>query len=440
MRKFSELIKELYDLYGREVVILIDEYDKPVLDELDAMKETDTSRANKKVLSNFYSVMKGSGKYIRFIFITGVTRFSGLSIFSGLNNLIDLTLDENFCDVCGYTQKELEASFKDHITALAKKEKISRQEILAKIKHWYDGYTWDGKIEIYNPFSTLYLFKRNKFNVYWFMSGPPNYLISYIKQSKKLDLFFAKEEASEISLMNFNPAASANMTAIALLFQTGYLTIKGKAPKDKALKDSADKYIIDSPNWEVRQSLGEHILLSYVGNSKSEKIVGLLPQFLKSAADEDAEAFSKVVLQALIQIPYTINKTKNKSKDGEAFYHAILVSIMAAMGLNVRTEELTNLGRIDIVWEHENKAFIIELKFVDAHRQKKNTKTGKLEIVQKSPAAIAKEMNKSLDEAISQIKDKKYYESYLLQKKEIILVGLAVSAKAQDVKAKFERL
>jgi hypothetical protein len=293
---------------------------------------------------------------------------------------------------------------------------------------------------MYNPFSTLNLFFQNRFKVYWFTSGPPNYLISYIKQAKKTNLFFEEQTASETSLMNFNPAASANMVAVALLFQTGYLTIKGKAPKDRALRDSADRYIIDSPNLEVRQSLGEHILLSYVGNCESEKIVGLLPQFLKSAIDEDAEAFSKIILQSLIQVPYTINKTKNESKDSEAFYHAILVCIMAAMGLNVCSEELTNLGRIDIVWEHENKVFIIELKFVDAYRLKKNVKTGKKVKTEKTPATVAKEMNKLLDASLAQIKDKKYYESYLLQKKEIILVGLAVSSRAKQVKAKFERL
>jgi hypothetical protein len=432
---FTELIKSLYRKINQKVVILIDEYDKPVLDRLDAMRETEASKANKAILSNFYSALKDNPDYIHFVFLTGVTRFSGLSVFSGLNNLTDLTLDEKFGDICGYTQKELEENFRPHIKALAEKENMNSAEMLAKIKYWYDGYTWDGKTEMYNPFSTLNLFFQNKFNIYWFMSGPPNYLISYIKQAKELDLFFTKEEASETSLMNFNPDAEADTTAVPLLFQTGYLTIKGKI-----VRDGADRYIIDSPNWEVKQSLGEHILLSYVNSIKSGKIVGLSSQFLKAAIDEDADAFSKIILQALIQIPYTINKTKGKEWDGESFYHAILVCIMAAMGFNVHAEELTNLGRIDIVWEHENKVFIIELKFVDAYRLKKNTKTGRRTKTKKAPAALAKEMNKSLDEAISQIKDKKYYESYLLQKKEIILAGLAVSTKAQDVKAKFERL
>jgi hypothetical protein len=281
---------------------------------------------------------------------------------------------------------------------------------------------------MYNPFSTLNLFKKNIFDVYWFMSGPPNFLISYIKQARGVNLFFEKETASAASLTIFNDDPK---TAIALLFQTGYLTIKGKEGEGLGVR-----YLIDSPNYEVKYSLAQHILLSYVGNSESEKIVGLLPQFLKSAIDEDAESFSKVILQALIEVPYTINKTK----DSESFYHAILVCIMAAMGLNVRSEELTNLGRIDIVWEHENKVFIIELKFVDLYRMKKSKKTGRRTKVEKTQAPIAKEMNKLLDASLAQIKDKKYYESYLLQKKEIILVGLAVSSKAKHVKARFERL
>jgi hypothetical protein len=191
---FAELIKELYRKTNQRVVILIDEYDKAILDQLDAMRETDASRANKTVLINFYSVMKDNQQYLRFVFITGVTQFSGLSIFSGLNNLKSLTLRDEFADICGYTQKELEVNFSQHITALAKREKVTRQEILEKIKRWYDGYTWDGKTEMYNPFSTLNLFFQNKFKVYWFISGPPNYLISYIKQAKKLNLFFEKEK------------------------------------------------------------------------------------------------------------------------------------------------------------------------------------------------------------------------------------------------------
>jgi hypothetical protein len=434
--KFLSLIVNLYKAYGREVVILVDEYDKPVLDKLDAMRETEASRANKELLSNFYSVMKGCGKYIRFIFITGVTKFSGLSIFSGLNNLTDLTLDENFCDVCGYTQKELEANFPGHIKALAEKENMGSDEMLAKIKHWYDGYTWDGKTEMYNPFSTLNLFNKNKFGMYWFSSGPPNYLISYIKQARKLDLFFEKGIASETALMNFNPAASADTTAMALLFQTGYLTIKGK---EYVVGDELN-YLMDSPNLEVRKSLAKHVLLSYIDESERQEMAGLSSQFIQSALGENAQTFSDTVLQTFVHIPYTISNAKSKDADNEAFYHAMLVCSLISMGFDVTAEKITNLGRADIIWKYQNKVFIIELKFVDLYRMKKSKKTGRRTKVEKTPATVAKEMNKLLDASLAQIKDKKYYESYLLQKKEIILVGIAVSSKAKHVKARFERL
>jgi hypothetical protein len=434
--KFLEIIKQLYKKHNQKVVILIDEYDKPVLDQLDAMYETDASRANKTVLNNFYSVLKDNPDYLHRVFLTGVTRFSGLSVFSGLNNLIDLTLDKRFGDICGYTQKELETNFSGHIKALAQEEKTSYDETLAKIKHWYDGYTWDSKTEMYNPFSTLNLFNKNEFGMYWFASGPPNYLISYIKQAKKTNLFFDEQIASATKLMNFNPAGT---TPVALLFQTGYLTIKDK--KDRV--NDEPNYLIDSPNLEVRKSLARHVLLSF-GDEVDEDIISLSSQFLKSAIDEDAKAFAQTALRVFVHLPYTINETKNENKDegGEAFYHAMLVCSMISMGFDVTAEKITNLGRVDIVWKYQNKVFIIEVKFVDIYEKERDETTR--EIVRtnkvKTDAEIAKEIDEKIESALSQIKDKKYYEQYMLAKKEVILVGLAVSTKAQDVKARFERL
>jgi hypothetical protein len=367
-----------------------------------------------------------------------VTKFSGLSVFSGLNNLTDLTLDEKFGDICGYTQKELETNFLEHIKALSKKENMSSDEMLAKIKHWYDGYTWGGKMEMYNPFSTLNLFNKNEFGMYWFASGPPNYLISYIKQAKKTNLFFDEQTASATKLMNFNPAGT---TQVALLFQTGYLTIKGKIDK---VNDEVD-YLIDSPNLEVRKSLARHVLLSF-GDEVDEEIVGLSSLFLHSAIDEDAKTFAETALRIFVHLPYTINETKNENKDegGESFYHAMLVCSMISMGFEVSAEKITNLGRVDIIWKYGNKAFIIEVKFVDryTYTEKQNTDTGEMIILRhpRPEADIAKEMDEKVEAALAQIKDKKYYEQYTLAKKEVILVGVAVSTKAQDVKAKFERL
>jgi hypothetical protein len=265
--------------------------------------------------------------------------------------------------------------------------------------------------------------------MYWFISGPPNYLISYIKQVKKTNLFFDEQTASATKLMNFNPAGT---TPVALLFQTGYLTIK-----DKVVEGGQLRYLLDSPNWEVKNSLSEHVLLSF-GDEVDEEIIGLSSQFLQSALDEDAKAFSETALRVFVHLPYTINETKDDG--GEAFYHAMLVCSMISMGFDVEAEKITNIGRADIIWKYQNKVFVIELKFVDAYRLKKNTKTGKKTKTEKTPAIVAKEMNKLLDASLAQIKDKKYYQQYILAKKEVILVGLAVTTKAQDVKAKFERL
>jgi hypothetical protein len=196
----------------------------------------------------------------------------------------------------------------------------------------------------------------------------------------------------------------------------------------------------------VRKSLAKHVLLSYVDESERQWIVGLSSQFLKSALDEDAQTFAETILRAFVHLPYTINETKNENKDegGEAFYHAMLVCSMISMGFDVSAEKITNLGRVDIVWKYQNKVFIIEVKFVDryTYTEKQNMDTGEMIILkhQRPEADIIKEIDEKVDTALSQIKDKKYYERYTLAKKEVVLVGLAVTTKAQDVRARFERL
>jgi hypothetical protein len=204
--------------------------------------------------------------------------------------------------------------------------------------------------------------------------------------------------------------------------------------------------LIDSPNYEVRQALGEQVLLSYVDDMQAMQIIGLKNQFLKAAMDNDAKAFADTVSAVLTRIPYTINETKNENKDegGESFYHAMLTCIMIAMDFDIIAEKITNLGRIDIVWEHENKAFLIEMKFVDRYTYIKgiDEKTQETTLTKKARPneEIVKEIDEKVEAALAQIKDKKYYEPYILQKKEVVLVGLVVSTKAQDVKVKFERL
>ncbi|MDR2709263.1 MAG: AAA family ATPase, partial [Elusimicrobiota bacterium] len=282
--KFSKLIGKLYEKNGKKVVILIDEYDKPILDRLKAMKETEISIANKEILGDFYGVLKGESQYLRFIFITGITRFSGVSIFSGLNNLKDLTLRDKFADLCGYTQKELEDNFKPYIEALSSKNKRSYEQELTEIKLWYNGYTWDGETAIYNPFSTLNLFDSGEFKTYWFDSGSPAFLIDYIKNSSVgTDQVFENESFSEIELMNFSPEKT---TTTALLFQTGYLTIKKKIEitleLDEGMIETADEYLLAMPNREVRRAFAQHILLSYVDESEMKRIINTRTEFVKA--------------------------------------------------------------------------------------------------------------------------------------------------------------
>ncbi|MDR2708930.1 MAG: AAA family ATPase, partial [Elusimicrobiota bacterium] len=180
-KKFSGLIKTLYQEKKQKVVILVDEYDKAIRNNLDL--PLDKQDEIRKSLRNFYEVIKCNDEYIRFVFLTGVTKFSGLSLFSSLNSLNDITLDGQYSAICGYTQEELETSFGEYIEALAKKYSFSKKEILAEIRTWYNGYTWDGKTSIYNPFSTLLLFSKLDFANYWYASGSPKFLIDYLQKN-----------------------------------------------------------------------------------------------------------------------------------------------------------------------------------------------------------------------------------------------------------------
>ncbi|MDR2344610.1 MAG: AAA family ATPase, partial [Planctomycetaceae bacterium] len=191
---FGELIEELYRKTGEKVVILIDEYDVPMLDVIG--KPSEEIKAMQKALHDIYKVMKGADGYIKFIFLTGISKFSGLSIFSALNNVTDITLDEEYSALCGITQEELENNFSEYLPVMAEKLSKSREELLDDIRQWYNGYSWDGKTFVYNPFSTLLLFRSREFKNYWFDTGTPTFLIDLIKKRNDLEIFLQPVYAS----------------------------------------------------------------------------------------------------------------------------------------------------------------------------------------------------------------------------------------------------
>ncbi|MBX0311988.1 MAG: AAA family ATPase, partial [Sulfurihydrogenibium sp.] len=240
--KFYELIRKLYEKYNEKVVILVDEYDKPILD---AIENIEYAKENREILKDFYSVLKDADPYIKLAFLTGVSRFSKVSIFSGLNQLNDITLDPNFATICGYTQTDLETVFADRIKDFDKEE----------VRKWYNGYSWLGE-KVYNPFDILLLFDKKIFRPYWFETGTPTFLIKLFKQNKYYLPELENLEVGEELLSNLD---IDDLYVENLLFQTGYLTIK-----DVIEEPTERIFILSYPNFEVKKSFNSYFLLYFL--------------------------------------------------------------------------------------------------------------------------------------------------------------------------------
>ena len=241
--KFGQLLEKLSQ--KQKVVILVDEYDKPITEHMEA-DNIEIAKNIRKVLKNFLGVIKGSDAFLRFVFITGVSKFSRASIFSDLNNLVDITLMDNFADILGYTEAELAHYFAPYIEQMAEKQGISKGYLAETIRNWYNGYSWDGEHFVYNPFSILNLLNANRFRNFWFISGTPTFLIQLIKLNKSEITEF---ENLTVENYTFDSYDIENIDIVALLFQTGYLTIK-----KITIEDEEETYHLSYPNKEVRDS------------------------------------------------------------------------------------------------------------------------------------------------------------------------------------------
>ena len=242
--KFMELIKTIANQQGK-VVLLIDEYDKPIIDYLG--KKIETAEENRASLKSFYSVIKDCDQYIEFMMITGVSKFSKVSIFSELNNLTDITFHRRYVGLTGISQEELEGNFEEEIKELADENDISPQELKQKIRHWYNGYSWNGKYFLYNPYSILSYFDFGEFKNFWFETGTPTFLLELMQDQKMVEL-----DNLEVGAVTFSSYSIKHLQLIPLLFQTGYLTIKERKEDDL--------YLLGYPNMEVRNSLLQNII------------------------------------------------------------------------------------------------------------------------------------------------------------------------------------
>jgi hypothetical protein len=398
---FSELIESLHRKTGKKVVVLIDEYDKPILDTMGHPE----AASIREFLQTFYVVLKGTDDHLKFVFLTGVTKVAKVSIFSVLNSPDDITLNEQYASLCGYTQKELERDFEEYIDDTAVRLKMTRDDLLAKIREMYDGYTWDGKTSVYNPYSTLSFFRNQKFSNYWFETGTPTFLIERLK---KRGLAKTILEPVIVGPSAFNSYDPNELEDIPLLFQTGYLTIK-----DEEMSNGDPLYTLEVPNLEVRESLMRHLLNAYTSYPMS-KMSQLGREMLQQILSCDEEGFTNNMRIMLAGVPSILQAEAGWTEDAnEARYHIIFQIWMTLLGFDIQSEKPTNRGRMDAVLLQEDMAIVAELKY---HA------TTKLDTL--------------LNQAIAQIYEKRYYEQFLDRK--VILLGIAFSGK--EVSCRIELL
>ncbi|MBF0239753.1 MAG: ATP-binding protein [SAR324 cluster bacterium] len=385
--RFAELIRKLKEKTGKPVVILVDEYDKPILDninnpEVGAIRDT---------LRQFYTIIKASDAHLHFVFLTGVSKFSRVSVFSGLNNLKDISMDQRYAALCGYTQEELESTFGEWIQELSNEHDLSVESTLDKIREWYNGYQFSTKtIKVYNPFSTLLMFDSREFKPHWFETGTPSMLIRLLETRNyplnNLEQLIATEEM-------FSVFDVENLQVAPLFFQTGYLTIQGYDPE-------YETYQLGYPNKEVRHAFLRLLLASYTSNSSMQG--SIIQQLSQSVREGTVETFMEVLRSFFAGIPYDIQPSKDQ-REKERYYQSIFYVIFALLGVHVKAEERTSTGRIDAVIETENYIFIFEFKMASG------------------------DPDKICDTALQQIREHEYFVKYAQpgQQKNILLIGTA---------------
>ena len=374
---FHELIKTLHDK-GGDVVLLLDEYDKPILNNISKENRSEFLDA----LKVFYSVIKEKSGMLRLAFITGVSKFCHVSLFSDLNNLTDITMNAKYATMLGYTQSEFEFYFADRIEQTAKLLNMPKEQLLPEIKAWYDGYRFEETAEsVYNPVSLASFFGNGgKFNNYWFSTGTPSFLLELVKKTR---FDFDNALTKPVSAMAFNAFEIDKIDPLTLLLQTGYLTIKSMVKKY-----NMPWYWLDFPNREVSFSFNTSLVNAYTRKSDNS-IVNFCEQLADAMDSGDVKQLRKTMEVFFAGIPYDVHH-KNESN-----FQNIFFALFRLLGYYIKAESQTNDGRIDAVAETEKFVFLFEFK-----------------------------LDKD-DTALSQIKEKKYFRQYELSQKKIFLNGVA---------------
>ena len=339
--RFRHLIRALHQQVGQPVVVLVDEYDKPILD---ALERPDVARANRDYLRGLYATIKSSDAHVRFTFLTGVSKFSKVSLFSGLNNLKDITLDPRYSAVCGYTEADLDTVFAPELPGLDRDE----------IRDWYNGYSWLGEENVYNPFDILLLFDSRKFKAHWFETGTPSFLVETLFQRRIGSLSLETMVGTDDLLSKFDVD---DIATEALLFQTGYLTIT----EEESL-GGEPLYRLGYPNREVRQSLNRS-LLRYLVNDQSRQMANSV-QLQDLLLANDFAGLEALFQAFFASIPYEWY-TNNDIASYEGYYASVFYSYFAALGLDVTVEDSSSHGRLDMAVRFNDNIYLFEFKVVE---------------------------------------------------------------------------
>lgn len=382
--RFKDIIDAAYRKAGQKVVILIDEYEKPIIDNIDNPELMEQFR---RELQGFYSVIKGKDNAIRFAFLTGVTKLGKMSIFSGLNNLNDISMDARYADICGISEQELKSTFGESVEELARANELSVDDCYKKLAQMYDGYHFtENSVGIYNPFSLLNTFNSGKFRMYWFETGTPTFLVRYLKQGNyNLDNI----SRNDVSLETLTGSNYVSPAPITLMYQAGYLTIKGFNP-------DFFTYNLDYPNEEVKRGF-MHSLSQLFAPALIDGELSVY-QFVRDVRSGNTEAFMNRLTAFFAGNSYEIQG------DLELYFQNVMSIMLKMMGLYVKTEYQTSNGRIDIVFDTDKYVYIIELK-----------------------------RDQSPEIALRQIEEKGYDKPFMASGKRIIKLGINFSSETKTI-------
>lgn len=382
--RFAGIIRRAYKQTGRRVVVLVDEYDKPLLQSIGNKALQEEFR---NTLKPFYGVLKSLDGCIRFALLTGVTKFGKVSVFSDLNNLDDISMNNQYATLCGITEKEIHANIEEGIRSLASAQNLSYEETCVKLKEMYDGYHFTSDSEgIYNPFSLFNALKNKTFGNYWFETGTPTYLVELLKRNR----YNLKDMTETVSSADVLNSIYGDDEPIPVIYQSGYLTIKGYNPRFKT-------YRLGFPNKEVEEGF-MNFLIPYYTPIKKEKTAFSIENFVEEIERGDIDSFFRRLQSFFADTPYEL------VRDRELHYQNVLFIVFKLIGLYVKAEYHTSQGRIDLALQTDKYIYVMEFK-----------------------------LEGSAEEALRQIEEKQYVLPFASDKRQVFQIGINFSSQTRNI-------